>query len=205
MSAKIKSYNLTVTDFCNKKCFKCSQSVPEYKERSHRKLEDIKRALDKLKEWGLLWSPRISGGEPALHPELIEICRYADKLFGENSSVRIYSNEKIKINWPDDLKNKIEIIPQDHQNWNTVDFDWSGSHDNSEWCRYSVSNNNIDYPYIFKCNYAKGMFHTMPEKLVYGEDYVRMDECSAPPKFSNKRGLCKHHNTEYPVEYREIN
>ncbi|MBM3262062.1 MAG: radical SAM protein [candidate division Zixibacteria bacterium] len=64
--------HLYVTDRCNLDCVYCTEydnSVP------HPPLEDLKRWIDKIKELGCI-RIGLQGGEPLLHPDIVEIVRY---------------------------------------------------------------------------------------------------------------------------------
>ena len=65
-----------VTDQCNLDCFYCSEydnSVP------HPSLEDLKKWIGKLKDLGCV-RIGLQGGEPLLHPDIVEIVRYCKRL-----------------------------------------------------------------------------------------------------------------------------
>ncbi|MFQ5601951.1 MAG: radical SAM protein [bacterium] len=65
-----------VTDQCNLDCHYCTEydnSVP------HPSLDDVKKWLDKIKELGCI-RIGLQGGEPLLHPNIVEIVRYCKEL-----------------------------------------------------------------------------------------------------------------------------
>ena len=65
-----------VTDQCNLDCFYCSEydnSVP------HPSLEDLKKWIGKIKELGCI-RIGLQGGEPLLHPNIVEIVRFCKGL-----------------------------------------------------------------------------------------------------------------------------
>ena len=68
--------HLYVTDNCNLDCHYCNEydnSVP------HPETADLKRWMHKIRELGV---SRIGfqGGEPLLHPDIVELVRYAKSL-----------------------------------------------------------------------------------------------------------------------------
>jgi MoaA/NifB/PqqE/SkfB family radical SAM enzyme len=68
--------HLYVTDQCNLDCFYCTEynnSVP------HPSLEDLKKWIRKIKELGCI-RIGLQGGEPLLHPDIVEIVRYCRTL-----------------------------------------------------------------------------------------------------------------------------
>jgi MoaA/NifB/PqqE/SkfB family radical SAM enzyme len=68
--------HLYVTDRCNLDCHYCNEydnSVP------HPATEDLKRYLDKIRELGCL-RLGFQGGEPLMHPDIVELVRYAREL-----------------------------------------------------------------------------------------------------------------------------
>lgn len=65
--------HLYVTEQCNLDCHYCNEydnSIP------HPRLDDVRRWLDKIRSLGVL-RLGIQGGEPLMHPDLVEIIRYA--------------------------------------------------------------------------------------------------------------------------------
>ncbi len=65
-----------VTDQCNLDCHYCTEydnSIP------HPSLDDVKKWANKIKELGCI-RIGLQGGEPLLHPDIIEIARYCKKL-----------------------------------------------------------------------------------------------------------------------------
>jgi len=65
-----------VTDQCNLDCFYCSEydnSVP------HPSLEDLKKWIGKIKDLGCV-RIGLQGGEPLLHPKIVEIVRFCKSL-----------------------------------------------------------------------------------------------------------------------------
>jgi len=65
-----------VTDQCNLDCFYCSEydnSVP------HPSFEDLKKWIGKIKELGCI-RIGLQGGEPLLHPHIVEIVRFCKRL-----------------------------------------------------------------------------------------------------------------------------
>lgn len=65
-----------VTDQCNLDCFYCSEydnSVP------HPSLEDLKKWIGKIKDLGCV-RIGLQGGEPLLHPNIVEIVRFCKSL-----------------------------------------------------------------------------------------------------------------------------
>lgn len=67
-----------ITEACNLKCIHCYASAG-YSKKSHMKLETYKSLLDSLKNLGTLFLS-VSGGEPLLHPDIVEILEYSKKL-----------------------------------------------------------------------------------------------------------------------------
>ncbi len=68
--------HLYLTDQCNLDCHYCNEydnSVP------HPDTADLKRYLDKIRELGCL-RVGFQGGEPLLHPDVVELVRYAKQL-----------------------------------------------------------------------------------------------------------------------------
>jgi len=68
--------HLYVTDQCNLDCFYCTEydnSVP------HSSLEDLKKWIRKIKELGCI-RIGLQGGEPLLHPDIVEIVQYCKAL-----------------------------------------------------------------------------------------------------------------------------
>ncbi len=68
--------HLYVTDRCNLDCFYCTEfdnSVP------HPEFEDIKKWIGKIKELGCV-RIGLQGGEPLMHPDIIEIVRFCKSL-----------------------------------------------------------------------------------------------------------------------------
>ena len=68
--------HLYLTDQCNLDCHYCNEydnSLP------HPDTDDLKKYLDKIRELGCL---RIGfqGGEPLMHPDVVELVRYAKEL-----------------------------------------------------------------------------------------------------------------------------
>lgn len=64
--------HLYVTDRCNLDCFYCTEydnSLP------HPPIEDLKKWIGKIKELGCV-RIGLQGGEPLLHPDIVEIVRY---------------------------------------------------------------------------------------------------------------------------------
>ncbi len=68
--------HLYVTDRCNLDCFYCTEydnSVP------HPSREDLKKWIQKIKELGCI-RIGLQGGEPLLHPDIVEIIQYCKAL-----------------------------------------------------------------------------------------------------------------------------
>ena len=68
--------HLYVTDRCNLDCFYCTEfdnSVP------HPSLENLRQWIRKIHELGCI-RLGIQGGEPLLHPDIVEIVRYSKSL-----------------------------------------------------------------------------------------------------------------------------
>ena len=68
--------HLYVTDQCNLDCHYCNEydnSVP------HPSLPDLTRWMDKIRELGVL-RIGLQGGEPLLHPDIVEVVRHARRL-----------------------------------------------------------------------------------------------------------------------------
>lgn len=74
--------HLYVTDQCNLDCHYCTEydnSVP------HPRLDDLKRWIRKIKELGCI-RIGLQGGEPLLHPDIVEVVRYC-KAVGLHTSM----------------------------------------------------------------------------------------------------------------------
>ena len=68
---------IEVTNVCKKHCSNCTRFCPQLKKPYFMPLKDVKRAIDSLD--GYLQLAGIMGGEPLLHPQFTEICKYAAK------------------------------------------------------------------------------------------------------------------------------
>lgn len=69
--------DLKITDFCPYGCAYCYQGSTD--SGKHAPLESIQRVLDTLATWKV-FEVAIGGGEPTLHPQFVEILKYARKL-----------------------------------------------------------------------------------------------------------------------------
>jgi len=65
-----------VTDVCNLKCKGCYRMVTD----GHKPLEKIKEEILFLKRWRNCDNISLAGGEPILHPDVIEIVRFSSEL-----------------------------------------------------------------------------------------------------------------------------
>lgn len=68
--------HLYVTDQCNLDCHYCTEydnSVP------HPSLKDLKRRIRKIKDLGCI-RVGLQGGEPLLHPDIVEVVRYCKRM-----------------------------------------------------------------------------------------------------------------------------
>ncbi len=67
---------LETTDKCNIHCLGCYRLQIA----GHKPLEQIKEELRFFKEWRNCYNISIAGGEPLMHPDIVEIIRYIDEL-----------------------------------------------------------------------------------------------------------------------------
>mgnify|MGYP005848012517 CR=1 FL=1 len=72
----VENLYLEVTRRCNEKCKHCYIPQNQRSKGDFISLEDAKNFIDQAKELGI-WELTITGGEPFLHPKIIEILRYA--------------------------------------------------------------------------------------------------------------------------------
>lgn len=77
---KRTTLELAITDFCNLDCHLCSQATPLQKDKSVMSIEALKKISSLVKPFEFQ-TIKISGGEPTLHPEFVQICLQLKKLF----------------------------------------------------------------------------------------------------------------------------
>ncbi|MGV7223623.1 MAG: radical SAM protein [Nitrospinales bacterium] len=68
---------IEITNACKFSCANCYKFVGHYAESHFMELETVKKAIDSLEGYQGIFG--ITGGEPTLHPEFAEICRYLRK------------------------------------------------------------------------------------------------------------------------------
>ena len=93
----ITRLEIEITTFCNLGCYSCDRSCRQAPSDEQMTLEQIRRFLDDSLRTGKRWNRiRILGGEPTLHPDIIEIC---DMLFdykrrhSPHTGVQIVTND----------------------------------------------------------------------------------------------------------------
>ncbi|MFC1774903.1 radical SAM protein [Nanoarchaeota archaeon] len=64
-----------ITHNCNAKCVTCS--IHKIKNKPFLELSDIKKAIDKLDQIGITYL-QLTGGEPLLHPKIVDIVKYGN-------------------------------------------------------------------------------------------------------------------------------
>ena len=123
---RLHYFVLNILDHCNLNCAGCDHFAPLANKRCI-PLEQIKNDLFRFSEimGGKADIIGIMGGEPLMHPDIIEICRLARDAF-PNSKIQIDTNgilllKQEKIFWDSCRNNKITIvntkypIPLDHE------------------------------------------------------------------------------------------
>lgn len=80
----IAYFEVPITDNCNLNCKGCLFASNITQGTSHVRLEDIKKDAKKMSElfYDVPWI-RILGGEPLMHPDIVEILKYYRKCFGD--------------------------------------------------------------------------------------------------------------------------
>jgi organic radical activating enzyme len=78
--AKTVRLEIAITDYCNLRCELCSQGTPLQKNKKVLSFVDLER-YGRLFAAGEIWSVKLSGGEPTLHPEFRRICEKIRELF----------------------------------------------------------------------------------------------------------------------------
>lgn len=116
----VMSACLELTYRCTEHCIHC-YADDETNTRQELKLEDYQKILDELKEMGCI-SILLTGGEPTLHPDFLEIAKYAKE---KGFLVDIFTNGLVADSL---LKQMIELKP------NSISFSFYGGtaavHDN---------------------------------------------------------------------------
>lgn len=75
-SLLFESVDVIITEQCTLRCKNCVQMIPYYTKPQN---YDVAKIVESVKQFSKLvdgvWNVRVIGGEPFLHPELIEICK----------------------------------------------------------------------------------------------------------------------------------
>lgn len=78
----LKSFSLSVTEYCSLKCKECALSFPYFKKRKSYGIEDIKDNIDILfKNVDYIYYFEIIGGEPFLYPQLEEVLNFIHEYY----------------------------------------------------------------------------------------------------------------------------
>jgi MoaA/NifB/PqqE/SkfB family radical SAM enzyme len=88
-----------ITNQCNAECMTCSFPKLPVAERKHVETASAKRALRRLRDMGVRMVS-ITGGEPLLHPDFLDICREIDRndmMISYIATNGILLNEKIAV------------------------------------------------------------------------------------------------------------
>lgn len=110
-----------ITDKCNLNCKSCLHFCPLSNNEPHKSIGQIKFDLLSLSKFEIA-ELHLFGGEPLLHPDLMEICKFARKLF-PNTLIIIISNGTMPISDEEiDILKKLNIYMQIsiypfRQNW----------------------------------------------------------------------------------------
>ncbi len=87
---RMKVIQIEVTNGCNLKCSNCTRFVGHHKKPFFMDLEEVKVALESVKEFpGQIG---IMGGEPALHPEFEGICELFRDIIPERRKRQLWTN-----------------------------------------------------------------------------------------------------------------
>ena len=81
----LRSATIEILDFCNYKCGHCYVH-DSYNTKIN--INDFKKVIDQLKVLGCLWLT-ITGGEPLMHPDFIEMYEYA---FSKLANISLFTN-----------------------------------------------------------------------------------------------------------------
>lgn len=92
--------DLSITSKCNLKCKSCNMFMPYYDSPRHKSFEEIKDDIDAYFKWvDNLQLLNILGGEPFLHPNIVEIIEYiGDRYYKKYiEHIEFFSNGTIKL------------------------------------------------------------------------------------------------------------
>ena len=98
--------DFVITTYCNLKCQNCCNLMPYYKEPFHYDIGHIKENLKKLSNIDKINNIQILGGEPFLHPDIIEIIDYIYKL--NFDFITLYTNGTVIPDGIEKILNKID-------------------------------------------------------------------------------------------------
>ncbi len=81
---------ISITGLCNNNCMFCLDS--DRSDKKHRQIDEIKEEIEKAKKYGAK-KLILSGGDPTIHPEVIEFVKYAKKICFEK--VQLITNGRM--------------------------------------------------------------------------------------------------------------
>ena len=76
----MKTIDFQITSLCNLNCKFCCDSL---KKTNHKRIYDIYKCIETIAQTNID-TVSITGGEPLLHPDIIEIIEYIDSMGLEN-------------------------------------------------------------------------------------------------------------------------
>lgn len=99
-------YNLT--EHCNLSCYHCDHASP-LMAKTFASLEDYERDVTTIAEAVHVEEFRLVGGEPLLHPQLLDFMKIAHSI-GIGDSIKIYTNGQLLHTMPDEFWDLTDIL-----------------------------------------------------------------------------------------------
>lgn len=94
---------------CNLKCARCSMASPYFKKNTFLNFKEYKKDIDVLKQWCHIDLIRIGGGEPTLHPKIVDFLKYP-KEQGFCYKTNIISNGINLVKMTDEFWEALDIL-----------------------------------------------------------------------------------------------
>lgn len=104
----LEHLDVNIVTHCNKTCVSCSHASPHSKP-FFMKVEDMVRDLDNLKSVAHFEMVTLVGGEPLLHPQIVDFMRAA-KASGICDQVCVVTNGELLPRMPEDFWNALEVL-----------------------------------------------------------------------------------------------
>ena len=105
---QVETLEIHIAEHCNLKCFHCCTNSP-YNKKRLLTLREVEKACNQLAKYFQADVFKLLGGEPLLHPQLIQIIDIA-KASGVSENIRIVTNGLLLHRMPDEFWDKIDQL-----------------------------------------------------------------------------------------------